>query len=290
MATQTCWNYWLQLKDEYCPHMKDLSNLAPEIKFLGVLAATWHAVLMKVQIDEKIYALKLYRLMTPHWHRKTFKYHAITSDPFFGECQAYSILTGDDLNGKIGATCYGWLTISKDQENRVIRMMYREGKYFAREHSYKEVVLDDWHRRADTASEPVRGLLLEYIDGYNLDQVPSPPVNAQSLREKLAKLHSLDIVHADFKASNIMVTKDGEGVLIDFGSAEIWPNVRISRERFDAWKTQEANRLEYYMFRLQSLKCFQGVKLTSATSAEEALQYPESVFVRAEFQPGEACV
>lgn len=53
-------------------------------------------------------------------------------------------------------------------------------------------------------------------------------VAAQSLCDKLAKLHSLNIVHANFKAFNIMVLKDREGFLAEFETAEIWSNVQIS--------------------------------------------------------------
>ncbi|EEP76853.1 predicted protein [Uncinocarpus reesii 1704] len=66
------------------------------------------------------------------------------------------------------------------------------------------------------------------------------------------------------------MVSNGQGYLIDFGASKLCPNRYLSRERLEKWKQDEVNSLEYYLFRLQSLKRFQGIQLTSATTAEEA--------------------
>ncbi|KAK2812989.1 hypothetical protein FQN50_001010 [Emmonsiellopsis sp. PD_5] len=252
LTVPTCWKYWLKLKDKYCPYLNDLSHLAPRIVFLAVLGHAGHSIVLKVQIEDKTYALKLFFFLRPVWNRKRFGWYAVTADPFFVECQVYDQFIEAGLNGKIGPVCHGWLKISESQEAELNGMLQV-----------------DWHRREDTLLEPVHGLLLDYIDGCDLNKA-TPPLDAQNLRDQLAKLHSLDIIHADFKASNIMVSKDGEGHIIDFSASNLWPNVRESREGFDEWQKVEVQYLEYFFFRLQNLKCFQGVELTPATTAEQA--------------------
>lgn len=175
--------------------------------------------------------------MRPHWSPKRFEYYAATLDPFFVECRAYDALIDCGLNGKVGPHCYGWLTIDKDQERQVEKM--HRGSI-------------SWNRREDTASDPVRGLLLEYIDGCTLDKA-TPPIDAQSLRDQMKLLNSASIIHSDMKASNVMVRSDGRGCLIDFGAALIWPNVRFPQERFVNWMRQELRIMEYYLFRLQNV-------------------------------------
>ncbi|KAK2882696.1 hypothetical protein FQN49_000095 [Arthroderma sp. PD_2] len=194
-----------------------------------------------------------------HWSR--FEQSALTRDPFIVECQVYDFLIEKGLSGVVGPECYGWLTLDGDQEHYLSR---------------KPWGVHEWHRRVDTANDPIRGLLLEYIEGQTLDKAYITPIEAQSLRDQLKHLHSMDIAHGDFYLRNIMVSKDGRvqgrAVLIDFSSAILWPyspTIR-KREKFLSYIKNEKATLELILFRLQQLKRHHGVKLTEAQSEEEA--------------------
>lgn len=67
----------------------------------------------------------------------------------------------------------------------------------------------DWRRREDTMEDPIRGLLLEYIEGCNIETAYITEAAAKSLREQLNHLHSLGIAHGDLYLRNIMVSNDG---------------------------------------------------------------------------------
>lgn len=62
MGQQTCWKYWLKLKDTFCPCLDHLQDKAPKIEFVEPLGHSGQGVVMKVLIENKIYALKLVRL------------------------------------------------------------------------------------------------------------------------------------------------------------------------------------------------------------------------------------
>ncbi|KAK2751453.1 hypothetical protein FQN55_000728 [Onygenales sp. PD_40] len=195
LTVPTCWKYWLKLKDEYCPYiMNGFSHLAPRVIFLPVLGHAGNSIVLKVQIEDRIYALKLGQSATD-----------------------------------------GLFTISESQEAEL-----------------NEMPQGDWRRWEVTFLEPIHGLLLDHIDGCDLNKA-TPPLDAPILRDILAKLHSLDIIHADFEYSNIMVSKDGEGHIIDFSAAKPWPNIRQSREGFDEWQKVEVHYLEYFFLMLQNV-------------------------------------
>lgn len=62
MGQQTCYKYWLKLKDTICPCLDYLQDLAPKIEFIEPVAQAGQGVIMKVRIEDNIYALKLVRL------------------------------------------------------------------------------------------------------------------------------------------------------------------------------------------------------------------------------------
>lgn len=104
----------------------------------------------------------------------------------------YNLLYEHNKVGVVGPRCYGWLTITKDQEHRLDRDLRWTF---------------EWGRQSDTQQDPVRGLLLEYIDCSKLDKATLTAPAAQNLRDQLGFLHSLWIMHADLKPRNILVAK-----------------------------------------------------------------------------------
>jgi len=69
-------------------------------------------------------------------------------------------------------------------------------------------------------------LLMEYVDGKSLDEVEAPELGQLVLifnhvASALAHMHRRGVYHGDMKPHNIMLSKNGQVKLIDFGTAWI---------------------------------------------------------------------
>src|SRR5689334_18778678 len=78
-------------------------------------------------------------------------------------------------------------------------------------------------------------LLMEYVDGKTLDELEAPEMKQLVLvfnhvASALTHMHRRGVYHGDLKPSNIMLSKNGQVKLIDFGTAWI--------------KGQEKNRVQ----------------------------------------------
>ena len=67
-------------------------------------------------------------------------------------------------------------------------------------------------------------LLMEYIDGKALDDIEAPELNQlvlifSQVASALAHMHRRGVFHGDLKPQNIMLSKNGQVKLIDFGTA-----------------------------------------------------------------------
>lgn len=175
-------------------------------------------------------------------------------DPFLVESQVYDFLIEKNWVGEVGPHCYGWLTIDEDQERLLDNKISPKHEIF------------EWRRREDTENEPVRALLLEYIDGCTLDVAYITPRAARSLRDQLNSLHSLNIAHGDFYPRNIMVSKMGRAYIIDFSAAVLWPLAGRLRkkEKFQKCMQDENQELELFLFRLQNVSFHRNFLLFSS--------------------------
>ncbi|MCK4710623.1 MAG: protein kinase [Gammaproteobacteria bacterium] len=91
-------------------------------------------------------------------------------------------------------------------------------------------------------------LIMEYVEGQSIDDFCNN--NQLSLQDRLALFrkvcsavfyaHQKLVVHRDLKPSNILVTKDGEPRLLDFGIAKLLENSESSP---DMLETREEDRL-----------------------------------------------
>ena len=71
--------------------------------------------------------------------------------------------------------------------------------------------------------------LLERIDRGGMDTEEAIEIAAQ-IASGLAKAHEKDIVHRDIKPSNIIITKDREAKIIDFGLAKLAGKTKLTKE------------------------------------------------------------
>jgi tRNA A-37 threonylcarbamoyl transferase component Bud32 len=81
-------------------------------------------------------------------------------------------------------------------------------------------------------------LVLEYVDGGSLKELttqgPLEPARAVAIATDLCEaidaIWKMDIVHRDIKPSNIMLTKEGQAKLTDFGVAQVGHETRRTQE------------------------------------------------------------
>jgi serine/threonine-protein kinase len=80
-------------------------------------------------------------------------------------------------------------------------------------------------------------LITEWVDGRSMrdmvsEQAPMPPEKAipliRKIAEALAYCHEHDIIHRDMKPDNVLITREGQPVILDFGSALIKSAKRVT--------------------------------------------------------------
>jgi Protein kinase domain len=93
------------------------------------------------------------------------------------------------------------------------------------------------HGRWPHPTEGFLYLVMDYVEGYTLSQwkeaVCPTPHEVAVLMEKVlgavAHMHGLGILHRDLKPDNLMVGKDGEPVVVDYGAAHFPMGPRLKK-------------------------------------------------------------
>lgn len=114
------------------------------------------------------------------------------------------------------------------RDARTQKRFAREGRVLARlQHAHIARLLDAG--QAELSGQPLRYLVLEYVDGERIDHWCDRHLAAIEARLRLflqvcdavAYAHANLVVHRDLKPSNILVQVDGNVKLLDFGVAKL---------------------------------------------------------------------
>ena len=94
-------------------------------------------------------------------------------------------------------------------------------------------------------------MVMEYIDGITLSKYPTKKIDKKIIKKLITALHSLHkigIIHRDLKSSNIIITKNNDIKLIDFGNATFRKKLnkmdKANATRFDFQKLLECNKID----------------------------------------------
>ncbi|KAI1121638.1 kinetochore Sim4 complex subunit FTA2-domain-containing protein [Nemania abortiva] len=173
----------------------------------------------KVEIDSKIYALKVFKFFIPWRHRHTLGSVArrtvtddelgFHTDPFYAECRAYGQIEArrkkQGLKRKDIADCYGFLALTKADEEVLVKYGID---------LWCDIPLDDEYRERAEGS-PARALVKEYIEeDVTMDERTVKRIAKSIKWMNRNKILVVDILPRNFKG----------GYLLDFGTSWTWPH------------------------------------------------------------------
>ncbi|TGJ77136.1 hypothetical protein E0Z10_g10746 [Xylaria hypoxylon] len=196
----------------------------------------------KVEINSRIYALKVFKFFKPSTYRNTLgpiRGGNVTdlelgfqTDPFYAECRAYAQIEArresQGLKRKDIADCYGFLALTKADEEVL-------GEYGI--DLWDDIPADDVYRKTSKGS-PVRALVKEYI-GEDVD------MDEKTRKRMLAGIKWMNrngILTNDVRAENFK-----GGYLLDFGLSWTKPHClwrNTSRYRMSAVLTVDLRMFE----------------------------------------------
>ncbi|GJD20274.1 serine/threonine kinase [Rivularia sp. IAM M-261] len=119
----------------------------------------------------------------------------------------------------------------RDKKDKIIKLFKREAEVLSRLNHPGIPKVDDGYFQVEfkNGSEPLHCLIMEKIDGVNLQQWlnerNNKPIDFELAREWLKQItlileqvHAHGFFHRDIKPANIMLRQNGQLVLIDFGA------------------------------------------------------------------------
>ncbi|KAI0008205.1 kinetochore Sim4 complex subunit FTA2-domain-containing protein [Xylariaceae sp. FL0662B] len=227
------------------------------IEFLEYLGQGSHSHVFKVRIQEKVYALKLFRFVYDyHWkssymtpqseNLQTLSTLANYAEPFNCECRAYGRLQEAGYED-LSVRCFGYLLLDEEHE----RIMMNQFSHL------KHVDLDFTGDMDDPGCEelrsrfpgkdgrppPIRGIVKEL--GQSGQDLTTPL--ARKILRDVIKLQQLGIIDMDVAHRQII-----NGKLSDFSTAVTVPHFVTSPELNPNLNSKQISAMEFETFQLSS--------------------------------------
>lgn len=183
-------------------------------------------------------------------------------DPFCAECRAYGAIIDAGLNGRITPTCYGYLLLSKEQEDQIMEAFH----------------FPDFKRELEgfASAGPLRAILKELVPPG------TPNFTQRQVRRMvtdLRRLAKIGVYPHDIEKRNYL-----GGRLIDFSSASTKPYFKISYGLYHAGEVWSEENVHFYSFDRMIKECGIETDIRAAPNREycEKLRAPK-VLRRAPF-------
>lgn len=221
----------------------------------GGLGSGAHSHVWKVKIDNRIYALKMFRHIGAEEENvisdaKLKKFNIdrqLWNDqlsPFNCEARAYARLQEHDLED-IAWKCYGWVALDEETYGSIVwdKIALPRKDWFA-------MTITSDAQVADRPVFPIYALVKQFIP--NIDKLGDIDVNkAHDIAQNINTLHSVGITHRDIHNKNYVDSR-----IMDFSASWTVPNVRLDRELLlDIEDTiNEADTDDYFQFDLMILQ------------------------------------
>lgn len=205
------------------------SHGTPEITFLTEIGKGAHAHVFKVQIDGRIFALKVFnfQIIDTDWltmdqeeaskiDEKMVRLLGAQWHPFHAECRAYGRLK-EARKEHLAIPCHGYIRLTEEQKKEL------EGRFGIKVWWSDDYDLDtdDPEVQEEFRQEERHGLhaiVKDFVEG----DAPFGPEHAATMVSNVRQLHRLGIMVHDLKEDAYVA-----GKLVDFSKALVVPHVRF---------------------------------------------------------------
>ncbi|OTA95559.1 hypothetical protein M434DRAFT_379259 [Hypoxylon sp. CO27-5] len=227
-------------------------NGPQRIDFLEYIGEGLHAYVFKVKIQEKVYALKLFRFVYEEDWRSPLSYtedvkimttFANYSEPFNCECRAYGRLQEagyEDLATK----CFGYLLLDEEHERIMMDKFSHLELEFNGNMMYPGLETVRSHYLGKNGREPpIRGIVKEF--GQSNENLNTR--FAKKLLEDIIKLQQLGIFNLDVAHRQIIDSK-----ISDFSTAITVPHFMTTPNLNPNLTSDQISGMEFETFQLSS--------------------------------------
>ncbi|KAI1380575.1 kinetochore Sim4 complex subunit FTA2-domain-containing protein [Hypoxylon crocopeplum] len=223
-----------------------------KIEFLEYIGEGSHAHVFKVRIQEKIYALKLFRFVyDDDWTgpaRRTNDIQVMSafynySEPFSCECRAYGRLQDAGHEG-LAIRCFGYLLLDEEHERTMMDQFRDLELEFNR--NMDDPGLENMRSRfpgKDGRDPPIRGIVKEF---GQCDEDLTKRL-AKTLLGDIIRLQELAIINMDVAHRQVI-----NGKLSDFSTAITIPHFLTSPELNPNLNSDQISAMEFETFQLSS--------------------------------------